>query len=117
MTNFTPMTPEAAQEWVDALEGPYADKKGKKQLCDVNGKMCCLGVLADMKKLWIEERSNTSSKQVKEFWDHVLPHSIARPLGLSDEAQTALIEINDDSDTFAPVIAKIKEMFIEGATS
>ena len=118
MTEFKKMTPEAAQEWIDALEGPYADRKGLKELCDENGKMCCLGVLADI-------RGDLGG--VGARGDLAMPSStLLKKYGLRlgalgnkpnelESGAWALAKLNDRSNTFAPVIAKIKEMFIDGA--
>ena len=124
MTKHKPMTREQAQEWVDALDGPYANRKGEGQLCDSDGNMCCLGVLAELNgklskipvMLWSAEGYTEgrfllgSGQNALSFRDA----SGCRPyLGLSIEQQRVLAGLNDVSDTFAPVISQIKDWFID----
>ena len=120
MTKHKPMTREEAQEWVDALDGPYANRKGMMQLCDLGGNMCCLGVLAELNgklsKMPIIGR-HADGRYLLDSGQNVLNFRDAngsRPyLGLSIEQQRVLTGLNDVSGTFAPVITQIKEWFID----
>ena len=106
------MTPEAAQEWIDALEsGEYV--QGKKRLQNKDGSMCCLGVLADIR----------GELNVRGRWEWGfdesgigIPSFAHQIVGVNAEAESVLVRINDNSDSYAPVIAKIKELYIDGAS-
>lgn len=112
----TPMTKEAAQAWIDSLGGSYASMKGIEFLCD-DGKMCCLGVLADMHGDWDE--THLSDNTVKKIdGKEVFPgNDWISKRGLTFDQANILTTIDDRSSTFAPVIAKIKEWFIDGVES
>ena len=122
MTDFTPMTPEAAQEWCDWLDNNH-DKKGKGQLCDGSGKMCCLGALAKINgtlkkrgsRFYVETPRVGAELGIMDLTSEVQLDDGA--FGLAQENQRVLIAVNDDPETltFAPVIAKIEELFIDGA--
>lgn len=113
MTNdITPMTAEAAQEWIDALKGTFWDKKGKGFLMDENGCFCCLGVFAALRgDLDVD---NSRGKKVGTIGNQ---HTIL-PVewGLSGKQQDTLWRVNDNSETFAPVISEIRRMFIDKAS-
>jgi hypothetical protein len=107
--------PEDAQAWIDALEGPYADRKGFGFLHHINGRMCCLGVLADLNGAdWSTISPLNLMHVCLEFQGdgQRLKNDL---FGLDEFVQSDLITVNDESDTFAPVIAKIREFFIPEA--
>lgn len=93
-------------KWIKALEsGKY--KFGKGRLHNLpEDSFCCLGVLADVEKLWDDDRSKCAvngcfasiSAQAEDAVQ--LPHYKVKEL----------IDINDSIDTnsFAPVIARLK---------
>ena len=90
------MKPELKERWVAALEGPYADKKTVAELKNNEG-FCCLGVLIDIEKAWVEgEQANHN-------------YFPLGPMGLSGQMQEQLWELNDENDTFAPVIEYIRK--------
>jgi hypothetical protein len=108
--------PEDAQAWIDALEGPYADRKGKNYLRWDDGTMCCLGVLAELRgELGIEGGCDPNNDYPDEGPDYAasgIPNSYA---GMSADHQGDLADLNDKSDSFTPVIARIRELFIPEA--
>lgn len=122
------MDRELAQKWVDALEsGKYP--KGVHSLAETrNGseRFCCLGVLADLTDqlapdpLHIRRGESTyrvvrdpDSKTVqrRQSSGGLLPPQLAA-CGLTDAEQWSLAEINDDSETFKPVIEEIKRRWL-----
>ena len=107
------MKPELKEKWIAALEGPYADKKGENYLCTKKGEMCCLGVLGHIE-------GDLSSVAAREKHSGVLGYYFLKnnrdtqylPEGkydLPSWAVSDLMEINDEADTFAPVIEYIRE--------
>ncbi len=97
------MDPKLKAKWIDALKVEYADKKTVGALKD-NDCYCCLGVLAELNGDLVEKRD--------DYWvtkgrDHSgwLPTDA---YGLSDIVQHDLAGINDENDTFAPVIDYIE---------
>lgn len=120
MTDFTPMTKEAAQEWIDALP-KY--KKGKGMLKDCDGAMCCLGVLADIKGAWdysddvqceVDGSLHCPDTSTLNLWGIDIGEIDLSQGKPSRTGAQLLMYVNDASDTFAPVIAEIKRMFIDG---
>ena len=93
------MTPEKAQEWIDALP-KY--KKGRAVLRD-GFFYCCLGVLA-------QEQGDMDDSGFVDGSDLLLP---SEKYGLSDSAQGELAVINDNSSTWEPVQDAIRKMFID----
>lgn len=115
MSDVTPMTKELAQDWVDNLRGKYADKKGVYKLCEGNGKMCCLGVMADMQQAWSGINPSGNKFILHETYEYdVVPHeSCFNDWGLNYDQVDELVALNDSNDTFEPVISKIEEWFIK----
>jgi len=113
------MTPEAAQELVGILKlsdkkkgRDGSIKKGRGVLRTADGCLCVLGVIAH-----VNGRLPKSAGQVCSIPEGRHKGFIPRTLGVSFSQQRTLAALNDDFDTFAPVIAKIKELFIDGAES
>ncbi len=90
------MNKQVKRKWLKALKsGEY--KKGKHNL-EWEGKYCCLGVLgAEMAP---EEFCRELSYARKGY----LPDDLAIMYGVDWRTQRDLGSINDESDTFAPVI-------------
>ena len=95
-------------------------------LCDDEGGLCCLGVLADIQGQLSASGDKRNCPDTDEWRRYVQIDShhysctllgANAPRGLDIDKQGRLAEINDNSNSFAPVIAKIKELFIDGATS
>jgi hypothetical protein len=89
---------------VPADEGGYTKGRGKlvtegkKRKPD---KFCCLGVACDIFGLWEEDGYDQGGELF----------AIRREvIGMTDDEESTLIEINDNSDTFAPVIAALRGM-------
>lgn len=78
-------------------------KKGKHYLIDKDGKMCCLGVFADIKG------ELPKNDQYIQFIGGNPEYFVPEEWGINIELQSELANINDGSDTFAPVIDKLKE--------
>lgn len=112
MTYFTPITPEKAQEWIDELP---KHKKGKVKLCDERGRMCCLGVKAEMEGRFdgVDDLGNKTVLGNGAFLDPTTLDS----WGLSFRQADVLADLNDRSDTWKPVQDEIRRMFIDGATT
>ena len=102
------MDKELKQRWIDALKGEYANRKGFGQLCDAEGNMCCLGVIADMHGDLIELPNN-----VYDFNDDSFPFKRSTipnmKYGISEEHIERLMRINDNNDSFLPVIKYIEK--------
>ena len=111
---FKKMSPEKAQEWIDNLKGKYWDKKGRGYLCVGAGEMCCLGVLADMH----DELEGIGRKAINGSYrippEHFFfKHGISRIVGSNIGGN--LMNLNDQSETFQPVIDLIQKTFIDEA--
>lgn len=101
-------------EWIAALEGPYADRKGKGELRDCDGNMCCLGVLVDLNDAWDQPNDGFGSRgSYSEEPVVVSVGSLASDIGIPRITQGRLAELNDKSSTFAPVIAALKSIQAE----
>lgn len=116
--------------WIKALEsGKY--KKGKSRLrvvADGEDRFCCLGVLCE---LAIEDGVELSLRTTTWEGDYgfdlsylydrnlgSLPDAVVEWAGMSDNygqffrsGRTSLVNINDSSATFGPVIKAIEEYF------
>ena len=103
------MTEEQLNAWIAALEDPET-KKGKGALKTRDGKMCCLGVLADINGVTQKTDSEDQiifdfGEEVPLFRDGKTYSRLTIPegwMGVSDPGKLA--EINDNSETFVPVI-------------
>lgn len=120
---MTSLSPATFDQWIAALEsGAY--EKGKEQLRSDDG-FCCLGVLADIEGCgWAHyqplvnevggyghegfEWWGASGGELVRFLGWVPPR---RGEGLS--VMRSLIRLNDDSETFEPVIARARELYAE----
>lgn len=92
------ITKKQFNKWVKGLEsGNY-----KKGICRLkyNNKFCCLGVLAH--QLGTLDYSGTDSVTGDK--------GFISTLVLPKSTQNELTDVNDSSDTWEPVIAKIKTM-------
>lgn len=87
------MTKTLKNKWIKALEsGKY--KKGRGALKLYN-KYCCLGVLADICGLRID---NTIKLEEKE--DLLCP-AVLNKIGLTNNEQRTLVVLNDNTPTFS----------------
>ena len=120
MTDFTPMTPEAAQRWCDYLiDGLYLPSGTEDNyLSDIEGNLTSLGILAKSRGDLIMSHPSfqrphisTVERGIRQRRDYLVDGEY----GLSESFKDEIIELELASDTFAPVIAKIKELFIDGA--
>ena len=107
------MKAEFKKKWIHALENEYKDKKGKGYLVvdSLDGmKYCCLGVACEV--------SGLLPKNIVFVIGYKDPAGIfmlggltplqLKEIGLSRPKQARLIEINDENETFEPVIEYIK---------
>lgn len=92
------MDPEIRRKWVEALRsGKY--EQGRNHLRTIDGRFCCLGVLADI----VDPGSwETSSCPKDEFFIHqgsslTLSDEFAEQVGLDGNQQMALWKRNDGS--------------------
>jgi hypothetical protein len=89
---------------VPADEGGYTKGKGWLVAEGLNGdpdEFCCLGVACDIFGLWEKDGYGHGGELF----------AIRREvIGMTDDEESTLIEINDNSDTFAPVIAALRGM-------
>lgn len=113
----TKMTAEMKARWIAALSpgGSHRDRKGRGSLIDCEGRMCCLGVLADMNGAkWGDhpDEQNTTGERVCQFSDPTDADAFLEPdaFGLSEDVQGELAKLNDASDTFDPVIQLIEDI-------
>jgi hypothetical protein len=89
---------------VPADEGGYTKGKGwlvREGRFGNPDKFCCLGVACDIFGLW--------------EWDGYdqggyLGVDRSQTLGMTEREETTLTKVNDDNDTFAPVIAALRGM-------
>ena len=102
------MTQEQFDEWIAALEDPET-KKGKYALKRTSGEMCCLGVLACLHKV-PHTKTGIRSTYAFEFDKET---SVTAPdigwMGLDSSLLTSLINLNDNNDTFTPVVRYLKD--------
>ena len=117
------MDAELKQRWIDALKsGKYPKTKGA--LCrpipgeenkePVAAGFCCLGVLADISGLGQWE--DGADKRYRSFRETLtkkeevgyLPTGMSSRLGFNYRQMQEIAELNDQSDTFDPVIALIE---------
>ena len=102
-----------AIEWVIALKGKYSDRKGKNRLHNMDGTMCCLGVLCDINGVeWIKS-SFGDYFAADDTLSGTLSNEQVKSWGVSHAQCVELAGINDKSDTFEPVIKKIHELYID----
>lgn len=120
----TGLTPATFDQWMAALEsGDYPKTTGC--LKDSTG-FCCLGVLADIEGApWAEGRDVPfiTSTGSSTDWDgadggELRPFLLSRCAELDEDGDrvsvmTSLIVLNDSSTTFAPVIAKARELYAQ----
>ena len=114
------MKREIGEKWIAALEsGEYMKGTGKLCLVESSGHttFCCMGVLAELaigdgvevEKIW----NDTFAQYQGEL--AFLPHVVRDWAGLKttngaykDEKEYSLVELNDESDGFEPVIEIIR---------
>jgi len=96
------MNPRTFDRWVKALEsGKYP--KGKSFLLNRQGGYCCLGVLERVCGVPADSPVLYQGYAKGDEEESALPHR-----GLSSRVQIKLGDINDASESFAPVIAYLK---------
>lgn len=106
-----------AEQWVEELESE-THVKGQHYLKDPENERCCLGVLAGM--CGIMEDDDEGFGEVGgldiegAFRDsrQTLPRSVLRQLGMTDDEQTILTEVNDNELEWAPVVRMIKQLYL-----
>ena len=104
------MKAEIKAKWVEALRsGKYKQAKGV--LRSMTGGYCCLGVLCD-----VYRPSGWQKDGLFEFDGRVggsmLPHTMNAPVGLSEDHEGTLVNMNDDGMSF-PGIADWIEANVE----
>ena len=104
--------PADALVWIEALEGEYADRKGDGCLRDEYGNMCCLAVLADLRGELGGDVYYGDPFPIEPEGGSCDSRHAGAYAGMTGEVQELLAGINDIADTFAPVIAKIRELFV-----
>lgn len=124
----TPATDEPTRrettvdEWIAALEsGRYA--KGRKTLCRNRTNYCCLGVLADLDGTLEHRPAGEADGTFGYVYGKAdmyagANHSELRrflygEVGHIGDIADHLAGVNDDSDTFAPVVAEIRRLYAE----
>lgn len=98
------MDAEIKSKWVTALRsGEYIQGEGalKRRFADEPVVHCCIGVLAEVAGLQLDERPGAADRTVR--WsvdgdDGQLSDAILEQLGLTDETQSELIDMNDNRD-------------------
>ena len=97
-----------AEAWIARLE---TAKKGKVYLWDADGCACCLGVKADMEGAWDDAVDCDGVRTVDEDWAYIATTRLSA-WGIPEAVAVGLAALNDRSDTFTPVIAEIRRLFI-----
>tara|TARA_A100001391_G_scaffold112237_3_gene75430 strand:- start:231 stop:578 length:348 start_codon:yes stop_codon:yes gene_type:complete len=107
------MTEEQLDAWIAALEDPET-KKGSGALKTRDGKMCCLGVLAQLNG--VTQKTGSENQVIFDFGEEAPRLRDGRTfsrltipegwMGVPDPGKLAAI--NDNSDTFVPVVEWIK---------
>ena len=97
------MNPKLKAKWIAALRsGKYAQVQGQLRQKPVG--FCCLGVLCDISPEieWDGEMAffEKESGPDVEWDDSMLPAGFRRHVGISDEAQKILAEMNDGGSSF-----------------
>ena len=118
------MTEELKQEWISYLKGKQY-KKGKGTLCKSDDLLkkttwCCMGVLADIAiegewtldpqgyfvSSWLfKSDSNLYGSGENES---TLAYRALLQVGLTEEDQACLVDLNDNNPTWGPVIDYIE---------
>lgn len=118
------MHEEIKNRWIENLEsGEYPKGVGTLRY---KGTYCCLGVLADMyirehdDLMWSDDSliyTGGGFSLDDEYVDTLLPAKVREWAGIDEEdyhihgfGGGALARLNDHSDTFEPVIERIKEL-------
>ena len=97
-----------AEAWIARLE---TAKKGKRCLWDADGCACCLGVKADMEGAWDDEVDCDGRRTIDGSWSYIATRRLSA-WGIPEPVAVGLAALNDCSDTFTPVIAEIRRLFI-----
>lgn len=128
MENGCRMDAQSKRMWLEALQsGEY--EKGAVYLCHDN-KHCALGVLCDVMGLDYHEeyisydgpdRPNSAKRHDKVtvrvyrdsvsdiHWHNTIPWQLEEKIKLPDDAESTIALLNDESDSFEPVIKYIEE--------
>lgn len=108
------MKPEIKKIWVDALRsGKY--EQGQTYLKNVEGKYCCLGVLAEVAEF--EKTSLVSNVAVPHFDDMAAVGIVGclgklqKPLVYANTACEFLTDLNDNGMPFSEIADVIEEQF------
>ena len=107
------LKPAFKKRWLEALRsGGY--KKGQKRLHNVAGCFCCLGVAADIEvdAFWVLdffERTYSLDRGVGYAERTTLPTDVREAIGLSEDAEAALMGGNDDGLTFEQIANAIEK--------
>jgi hypothetical protein len=97
------------ENWLAALRsGEY--KKGKSYLRKKDNTYCCLGVLCDILDTgWMIEDDSHNYIRTKDNCTVWLSNDIKKNCEISWDEEGVLIALNDNSETFAPVIEYIEQ--------
>ena len=98
------MDKKLKEEWIEALEGEYASKKGTDSL-ECEGKYCCLGVLQMITighVAPIQDSYGDTEEEMPTF-------EYLEEIGLTREQAMSLAKINDATEDFGRVVLRIKE--------
>lgn len=100
------MDAEIKSKWVAALRsGEYTQGEGalKRRFADEPVVHCCIGVLAEVAGLQLDERPTSEAGRRTVRWsvdgdDGQLSDAVLEQLGLTNETQSELIDMNDNRD-------------------
>lgn len=110
------LKPAFKKLWLEALRsGEY--EQGRTVLCSEDGRWCCLGVAADVETdafweltdfcyYWVLVSARRAAVSFRE--GHDLPEVVMEKMGLSVEAEAALITGNDNGLTFEQIANAIE---------
>jgi hypothetical protein len=98
--------PEFKEKWLEKLQdGSY--EKGRHQLRNLDNTYCCLGVACDI-------LDPNGWKKLEHYWKHSreitsMSTTLSRKIGLTIAEQGDLTDLNDNNETWGPVIDYIRE--------
>ncbi len=112
---------ELRKKWIEALRsGKY--KQGRNALRPDEDCYCCLGVLCDVSGFgqWgsglFKSHYLLEHERRFEHYDTGLPSSLRQAVGLTEDHEVLLVNLNDcgDKATFPVIAEKLEQIFEEG---